>query len=223
MFPGTRRRRRRWRQRRSRFTRDQHPRGPQTETHFDADGNPFEVEVPGEAIETPGTLGGLGGIGGSGGVGGDSGSIRFTSITDGTAPEFVATGGPGGPGGPGGLAGAHGAFAEIPADLDTSPVAGPQGAPGIDGTITVATVTEEEYVAGLRPLLDADGPFADNWPPYRLLVGQYFYRQFRRSDPEKGQWAATEFARVLELQPETPRHCGGAASSCTSHGHRLPA
>ena len=178
------------------------PGAPTTETHFDADGNPFEVEVPGEAIETPGTLGGLGGIGGSGGVGGDSGSIRFTSITDGTAPEFVATGGPGGPGGPGGLAGAHGAFAEIPADLDTSPVAGPQGAPGIDGTITVATVTEEEYVAGLRPLLDADGPFADDWAPYRLLVGQYFYRQFRRSDPEKGQWAATEFARVLELQPE---------------------
>jgi hypothetical protein len=70
-------------------------------------------------------------------------------------------------------------------------------------------VSEQEYVAGLRPLLDAEGPsFANHWALYRVLVGQYFYRQFRRSDPTKGQEAATEFARTLELQPDNDEAVG---------------
>lgn len=179
------------------------PGGTTKETVFDQDGNPSEVEVPLPDIEIPGTLGGIGGFGGPGGAGGDAGAIRFTSIVDASPPALEATGGLGGLGGPGGPAGPHGAFAEIPADLDTSPVAGQAGAAGTEGTISVATVLEEEYVAGLRPLLDAEGPsFANHWAPYRVLVGQYFYRQFRRSDPTKGQEAATEFARTIELQPD---------------------
>jgi len=178
------------------------PGGTTTKTVTDADGNTSEVEVPLPDIEIPGTLGGGGGFGGDGGAGGDGGTIRFTSIVDDTAPTFEATAGPGGPGGAGGLTGPHGAFAEIPPDLDTSAAPGSQGAFGAEGTISVATVSEEEYVAGLRPLLDAVGPFADQWALHRLQVGQYFYRQHRKSDPIKGQLAADEFARTLELLPD---------------------
>jgi hypothetical protein len=100
------------------------PGGTTTETVFDQDGNPSEVEVPLPDIEIPGTLGGIGGFGGPGGAGGDAGTIRFTSIVDASPPVLEATGGLGGLGGPGGPAGPHGAFAEIPTDLDTTPVAG---------------------------------------------------------------------------------------------------
>jgi hypothetical protein len=179
------------------------PGGTTTETHFDQDGNPFEVEVQLPDIEIPGTLGGIGGAGGAGGAGGDGGVIRLTSIADDTPPVLEASGGAGGPGGAGGTAGPNGAFAEIPPDLDTSPRPGPAGAFGADGTISVATVSEEEYVAGLRPLLDAEGPsFANHWAPYRWVVGEYYYRQYRKSDPLKGQLAGGEFTRTLELQPD---------------------
>lgn|GEM_PF-1455710 len=179
------------------------PGGTHTETVFDADGNPSEVEVQDPDIEIPGTLGGGGGIGGDGGAGGNAGTIRFTSIVDDSPPVLEATGGAGGPGGAGGIPGPHGAFAEVPPDLDTTPVPGSFGTTGADGTISVTTLSPEDYVAGLRPLLDGEGPsYANHWAPYRKAVGQYFYRQFRQSQPSLGDLAATEFARCLELQPD---------------------
>jgi hypothetical protein len=167
------------------------------------DENGVETEVPGEPIEIPGTLGGGGGFGGDGGAGGNAGSIRFTSIVDDTAPVLEAAGGAGGAGGPGGLTGQHGAFAEVPPDTPTAAADGTPGAFGAEGTITVATLSEEDYIAGLRPLLDAEGPsYANHWAPYRKAVGQFFYRQFRKSQPLMGQLAATEFDRCLELQAD---------------------
>ena len=169
------------------------------------EGLPIEVTTQEPDIELPGTLGGFGGGGGAGGSGGNAGNIQFTSIVDDSAPVLVATGGPGAPGGAGGLPGPHGAGVPIPEDFDNSPFPGAFGTTGADGTVAVATVTEEEYVAGLRPLLDNDvDSFANHWAPYRLIVGQYYYRQDRKSDPTKGQLAATEFARTLELQPNNP-------------------
>jgi hypothetical protein len=156
-----------------------------------------------EDIEIPGTLGGGGGIGGDGGAGGNAGTIRFISIADDNPPTLEAIGGAGGPGGAGGIWGPHGAHAEVPPDLDTTPVRGSFGTPGADGTISVTTLSPEDYVAGLRPLLDAEGPsYANHWAPIRIWVGQHFYRQFRQSQPLMGDLAATEFARCLELQPD---------------------
>ena len=181
------------------------PGGTTTETHFDSDGNPFEVEVQLPDIEIPGTLGGGGGFGGNGGAGGDAGTIRFTSIVDDTPPVFESVPGSGGLGGAGGLTGPHGAFAEVPPDLDPAAAPGSDGAVGADGAISVTVVPEEEYVAVLRQLLDAADPsFAAKWAEHRLLVGQYFYRQFRKSNPQKGQLAVDEFTRNLELQPDNP-------------------
>jgi hypothetical protein len=176
-----------------------------TEVVVDEFGVSSEVVVQdSEDIEIAGTLGGGGGIGGDGGAGGNAGTIRFTSIADDSPPVLEATGGAGGPGGAGGITGPHGAFAEVPPDLDTTPLPGSAGTFGADGTISVATLSAEDHVAGLRPLLDAEGPFgyANHWAPYRKAVGQYFYRKFRQSQTLWGDLAATEFARCLELQPD---------------------
>ena len=87
---------------------------------FDELGNPITETLP--DVEIPGTLGGGGGLGGHGGAGGDAGTITFTSIVDDPPPQFEAVPGTGGAGGAGGLTGAHGLLAEIPEDLDTTPV-----------------------------------------------------------------------------------------------------
>jgi hypothetical protein len=175
-----------------------------TEVVVDEFGTSTEVVVQdSQDIEIAGTLGGGGGIGGDGGAGGNAGTIRFTSIADDSPPLLEAIGGAGSPGGAGGIAGANGAFAEVPPDFDPTPLPGSAGTFGADGTISVATVSAEDYVAGLRPLLDAEGPsYANHWAPYRKAVGQYYYRQIRQSQSEMGDLAATEFARCLELQPD---------------------
>jgi hypothetical protein len=179
------------------------PGGSHTEVQIGPDGESIEVTVTDPPIEIPGTLGGGGGLGGDGGAGGNAGTIGFTSIIDDTPPVLEAIAGPGGPGGPGGVAGPHGAFVEVPPDLDFTPVPGQTGASGAEGSISVTTLPEADYVAGLRPLLDREGPsYANFWAPFRIVMGQYFYRQLRKSDPEKGQLAATEFDRALELQPD---------------------
>jgi hypothetical protein len=162
-----------------------------------------QVEVP--ELTIPGTLGGNGGAGGTGGPGGQGGVITFTSIVDDTTPSFSAHGGEGGPGGPGGMAGAPGAHASGP---DT--VAGPEGQPGAEGAAgpppNHVNVSEEQYVAGLRPLLDGFGPsHANHWAPHRILVAEYFYRRHNPAIPDQAdlsRQAAVELARALELQPD---------------------
>ncbi len=183
------------------------PGGTTTEIVFDADGIPHEVEVQLPDIEIPGTLGGGGGFGGHGGAGGTAGAITFTSMSDDTLPVLEAFGGRGGAGGAGGLTGPHGAFAEVPDDVGGSAAPGDAGATQPDGAITVTTLTQDDYVAGLRPLLDTHGSFANHWAPYRIVVGQYFYRQDRRGELKDdgrtaGQLADTELVRALELQPD---------------------
>ena len=69
---------------------------------------------------------------------------------------------------------------------------------------------------GLRPLLDAEGrDFANHWAPYRLLVGQYFYRQHRKSQPAKGQEAAD---RVRPDPRAAARQRRRAALAPPAHG-----
>ncbi|WP_375386691.1 hypothetical protein [uncultured Microbacterium sp.] len=169
-------------------------------------GDPYDFEfedvvIPEQTID--GTPGGNGGWGAPGGSGGSGGAIVFTSISDDTEPVFTTSpGGPGG-GGAGGAAGADGAYSPSAA----SP--GQDGAPGewgAEGSVTRSTVSEEDFIAGLRPLLDSTGPsWANYWAPFRIAMGEYYYHRFNPSadDPaENGQLAATEIARGLELQPD---------------------
>ncbi|KAA9105501.1 hypothetical protein [Microbacterium rhizomatis] len=168
--------------------------------------DPFDFEyedvlVPEMTID--GTPGGNGGYGAPGGSGGNGGTIVFTSITDDTEPVFTtAPGAPGG-GGAGGAAGADGAYSPSAA----SP--GQDGAPGnwgAEGSVTRSTVSEDDFIAGLRPLLDSTGSsWANYWAPFRIAMGEYYYHRYNPSseDPtENGELAATEIARGLELQPD---------------------
>lgn len=169
-------------------------------------GDPFDFEfedvlVPEVIID--GTPGGSGGWGGAGGSGGSGGSISFTSITDDTEPVFtLAAGAPGG-GGAGGAAGIDGqmsASAAMPGEN------GSAGSWGAEGSVARATVSEDEFIAGLRPLLDSTGPsWANYWAPFRIAMGDFHYHRFTpgtgRAD-DAGERAALELRRGLELQPD---------------------
>lgn len=169
-------------------------------------GDPFDFEfedvvIPEVIID--GTPGGNGGWGGNGGSGGSGGAISFTSITDDSEPVFTTAGGAPGGGGAGGAAGIDGAMSPSAA----SP--GENGAPGewgAEGTVARATVSEEDFIAGLRPLLDSTGPsWANYWAPFRIAMGDYHYHRFNPSDEnpgDAGELAALELRRGLELQPD---------------------
>lgn len=163
------------------------------------------VDVPGFTVD--GTPGGNGGVGGKGGNGGNGGTIRFTSIVDDTVPAFDVRGGLGGPGGSGGFPGVDGALS--PTAAVEGPI-GEDGGSGAEGQATHITVTEAQYIAGLRSVLDFPADivsYADHWAPYRIIVGDYFYHRYNPSVPERdkySQLAAIEFARALELQPDNP-------------------
>ena len=163
-----------------------------------------EEFIPGEAIE--GTPGGDGGGGGFGGAGGNAGSIVFTSIVDDTPPIFETRGGMGGFGGSGGAAGPDGALSSATA---IEGPAGSDGATGADGQVSHTNVTEAEYIAGLRPVLDdKDSSYANYWAPFRIAVGEYFYHRYNPSVAGRGdeaRLAAIELARALELQPDNGR------------------
>ncbi|MFD5815693.1 hypothetical protein [Streptomyces sp. NPDC127038] len=170
------------------------------------------------AVDIPGADPTNGGSGGPGGPGGVGGSITFTCIQDeaATPPDLSAAGGAGGPGGPGGAA-AQGPYSEGSVEGDPG-VDGPWGA---DGQVNFTTLDEADYVAGLRPLLNSTGwPFANYWAPYRIAVGEHFYRLYNSGVPDAaeclhhlgesgvpdhakyGALAAVEFQRALELQPD---------------------
>ncbi len=162
-----------------------------------------EEIIPGATVD--GTPGGFGGVGGNGGNGGNGGTIKFTSIVDDTFPVLDVRGGPGGPGGPGGAPGASGHLS--PSDAAEGPF-GAEGNFGAEGQAVHANVSETEFVAGLRSVLDFpadDVSYANHWAPYRIIVGDYFYHRYNPSVPERvefSQLAAVEFARALELQPD---------------------
>jgi hypothetical protein len=162
-------------------------------------GETTQVWHDGEDI--PGTLPTNGTKGGAGGPGGPGGTITFTSIEDQSTPWLSAAGGAGGPGGPGGAA-AQGPYSEGSVDGDP----GDDGQPGADGQVNFTNLDEEDYVAGLRPLLDSTGsPFANYWAPFRIVTGEYFYHRYNPGVPDRADYArlaGIEFERALELQPD---------------------
>jgi hypothetical protein len=173
-----------------------------------SDTSGHEEFIPGFTVE--GTSGGGGGPGGNGGGGGNGGTIAFTSVVDETPPSFDVRGGQGGAGGAGGAAGASGNFS--PTEAAEGPL-GLDGALGADGQVigrnqlVGGNVTEEEFVAGLLSVLAFPvefKPYAEQWASYRVEMGEYFYRSYNPSVPERldfSRQAAAEFARALELQP----------------------
>jgi len=160
-----------------------------------------EEFIPGVTVD--GTPGGDGGSGGAGGNAGHGGVIEFISIVDDTPPSFEARGGVAGPGGPGGAAGANGSLSGSSAS-DGPP--GIDGEFGTDGQVTHFNVSEADYVAGLRGVLDGkDFSYANYWAPFRIVTGEYFHHRYNASVPERAHFsvlAATEYARALELQPD---------------------
>jgi hypothetical protein len=162
-----------------------------------------EEFIPGGTVD--GTPGGNGGGGGNGGAGGNGGTVKFTSIVDDTFPTLDVRGGGGGPGGAGGAPGIDGNLSASQAGEGSF---GAEGAFGADGQAIHANVSEAEYIAGLRSVLDfpAEGwSYANHWAPYRIVVGDYFYHKYNPSAPGRewfGKDAAIEFTRALELQPD---------------------
>lgn len=144
-------------------------------------------ELVSPAVTIPGTPGSAGSDGGDGGSGGSGGSITFVSIVDDPPPTLDGGGGQGGAaGGPGNGEGYGGA----------------DGEDGPDGWVTHTNVSEHEYVGALRPVL---GYSANYWAPFRIVTGKYFYHMHNASLTDRAhylQWAAIEFARALELQPD---------------------
>lgn len=160
-----------------------------------------DIVVPDQDI--PGTPGGDGGWGGNGGSGGSGGTISFTSIADDSEPVFATAGGAPGGGGVGGAAGEDGARSSGAASPGQD---GTAGTWGTEGTVARATVSEEDFIAGLRPLLDSTGPsWANYWAPFRIAMGDFHYHRFTpgAEDPgDGGERAALELQRGLELQPD---------------------
>lgn len=152
-----------------------------------------------EAVD--GTPGGDGGAGGVGGDGGRGGTITFVTVEDPGSPVLRAEGGAGGRGGAGGTAGYDGY---------RSPTQAAPGYPGangatVDGHVDRRRVSDAEYAAGLRGVLERSGmPYAEYWAPFRLAMADYLFRQYvpsEAADP-RAERAALELARVLELQPD---------------------
>lgn len=169
-------------------------------------GDPYDFEfedvvIPEQII--PGTPGGNGGWGGNGGSGGSGGTIVLTSMSDGTEPILAVAGGAAGGGGYGGSAGPDGAVCDAAASPGEN---GAPGAWGADGAVVRTTVSEEDFIAGLRPLLDSTGPsWANYWAPFRIAMGDWHYHRFTPSAAESGdagELAALELQRGLELQPD---------------------
>lgn len=160
-------------------------------------------EIIVEPQDIPGTPGGDGGWGGNGGSGGSGGSISFTSIVDDSEPVFAVSGGAAGGGGLAGAAGQDGARSSGAASPGGD---GTAGAWGAEGSVARATVSEEDFIAGLRPLLDSTGPsWANYWAPFRIAMGDFLYHQFTPSVESRsayGEQAALELRRGLELQPD---------------------
>lgn len=160
-----------------------------------------EELIPGRTVD--GTPGGNGGAGGNGGNGGNGGRINFTSIVDDTLPSLDVRGGVGGRGGAGGAAGVDGAGSQSAAGEGPT---GLDGDPGAEGQATHTNVSEADYIAGLRSVLDMPGAsYANHWAPFRIDVGDYFYHRYNPSVPTLADFsrlAAVEFARALELQPK---------------------
>ncbi|MGB7963498.1 MAG: hypothetical protein WCF12_11155, partial [Propionicimonas sp.] len=172
--------------------------------------DPFDTtsfqEVYHDPVDVFGTSGGSGGRGGSGGNGGDAGSITFTRMAEVGTPVFELTGGRAGWGASGGVKGAPGARGE---DLAVDGAPGDSGANGADGSLTAEWVSSDDAFGQLiRPTIGH--LFANHWAPFRVAMGDHFYRQHNPplghpnsgTAPDYAAKAALEFSRALELQPD---------------------
>lgn len=151
--------------------------------------------APGDPGTADDNNGNQGGVGGTGGQGGPGGSVTVYFGTAASAPNGFAPGGAGGPGGPGGPGGAPfkgrgGIFGHgRPGPVGRKGSPGPQGS---DGSVIVVQVDNDEVWGSLDPTQYPP------WAAYRVLVGQYLFRQYT---PASMLAAITEFQTALQLDP----------------------
>ena len=172
--------------------------------------DPFDTTVFQEVYHDPldvyGTSGGSGGRGGNGGNGGNAGSVIYTRMTEVGTPVFELTGGQAGWGASAGGKGAPGARGE---DLGVDGTPGDGGVNGEDGSLTEEWVSDDAAFGQLiRPTIGH--LFANHWAPFRVAMGDHFYRQYNPplgyansgTATDFAAKAAVEFSRALELQPD---------------------
>jgi hypothetical protein len=152
----------------------------------------------------PGTTGGDGGAGGNGGAGGKGGliDVEFTAAGVPPSPLLIqADAGRSGAAGRRGLGGVSGSPVEGPA-RGAPGRAGQTGAPGAPGTPRLELIGTAAFWTHATTQVGA--VTSANWAAYRLLVGVYFYRQFKPGIAgleDRLRLASTEFDAVLRLQP----------------------
>ena len=147
-----------------------------------------------------GTSGGRGGDGGTGALAGAGGAITLFSIEPmSLAVEMSAPGGAGGAPGAGGAGGMRGAYS-IDASDGRPGTRGATGRPGPDAAMSKTQLDEAHFWEWIRRETVA----AAKWADYRRRVGEYYFRAFNGSDPERVsylQLAEHEFTCALRLNP----------------------
>ena len=171
-------------------------------------GQPERIDDSGEVVEGfRGTRGGKGGKGGNGGNGASGGTLVVWSTQTLPSPSLITGSTPGSKGGRGGRWGINGT--DLPEDEigNDDPLFAPNGVDGTDGSSPppdVQVLDNDTYLNRMRALLnsDPDRNFGNFWAPFRLIVGEYYFRQFQPDDDmtDKGTLAAREFNAALELQ-----------------------
>jgi hypothetical protein len=174
------------------------------------DGEPDRTYDSGEMVEGyPGTHGGKGGSGGKGGNGANGGTVVVWSMQPLPNPLLVAGSTPGSSGGRGGRWGRNGSNIPVNEDGSEDPQVdfAPNGTNGINGASPapdVQVLDQANYLDRMRALLDSDPDrnFGNYWAPFRITVGEYYFRQFQPDDDmtDKGTLTAREFNAALELQ-----------------------
>lgn len=151
----------------------------------------------------PGSTGGSGGGAGNGGNGGNGGQIDVEFTAAGVPPPLLmqVDGGPSGAAGAPGPGGISGHPTEGPEHGARGP-AGRPGAHGAPGTTRIEPISAAAFWTHAVKQLGAGSVAA--WAAYRLLAGEYFYRQFRPGIPgrdDRLRLASTEFDAVFRLEP----------------------
>ncbi len=151
-----------------------------------------------------GSTGGDGGAGGNGGTGGRGGNIDVEFTAAGVPPSpliMQVDAGPSGAAGRAGPGGDSGNFADGPSHGPTGR-AGQPGASGTPGSTRIEPIGASAFWAHAAERVGTNT--TTSWAAYRLLVGLYFYRQFKPGVTgleNRLRMASTEFDAVLRLQP----------------------
>ena len=151
-----------------------------------------------------GSTGGDGGAGGNGATGGTGGHIHVEFTAAGVPPSpllIQVDAGHSGAAGRGGRGGVSGHPLEGP-ERGPNGHAGQAGARGATGTSRVEPIGATAFWT--HSMKQVGAKTAAAWAAYRLLVGVYFYRQFKPGVAgleDRLRLASTEFDSVLRLQP----------------------